>query len=138
MYRQNEGEIAGVFAAARDITGRKRAEEEVLRLNEDLERRVAERTMQLEHAAAELEKRNLEVERVNRMKTDFLGRSSHELRTPLNAILGYSQLLGEQSAGPLPPPYPRFVANIQEGAGTCSTSSTISWISPKSRPDVST
>jgi PAS domain S-box-containing protein len=116
VYRHEGGAIAGVFAAARDITGRKRAEQEVLRLNQDLERRVAERTAQLERAAAELEKRNLEVERVNRMKTDFLGRSSHELRTPLNAILGYSDLLGEQSAGPLPPPYPRFVANIQEGA----------------------
>jgi PAS domain S-box-containing protein len=116
VYRHEGGAIAGVFAAARDITGRKRAEQEVLRLNEDLERRVAERTAQLERAAAELEKRNLEVERVNRMKTDFLGRSSHELRTPLNAIVGYSELLAEQSAGPLPPPYPRFVANIQEGA----------------------
>jgi PAS domain S-box-containing protein len=116
VYRHQGGAIAGMFAAARDITGRKRAEQEVLRLNQDLERRVAERTAQLERAAAELEKRNLEVERVNHMKTDFLGRSSHELRTPLNAILGYSDLLGEQSAGPLPPPYPRFVANIQEGA----------------------
>jgi signal transduction histidine kinase len=53
---------------------------------------------------------------MNQMKTEFLSRISHELRTPLNAIVGYSELLGEQSAGPLPPPYPRFVANIQEGA----------------------
>ena len=88
-----------------DITERRRAEA-----------KLAERTIQLERTAAELEKRNREVERVNRMKTEFLSRSSHELRTPLNAIVGYSELLAEQSAGPLPPPYPRFVANIQEGA----------------------
>jgi signal transduction histidine kinase len=88
-----------------DITERRRAEA-----------KLAERTIQLERTAAELEKRNREVERVNRMKTEFLSRVSHELRTPLNAIVGYSELLAEQSAGPLPPPYPRFVANIQEGA----------------------
>ena len=41
---------------------------------------------------------------------------SHELRTPLNAIVGYSDLLGEEASGPLPPTYKRFVANIQEGA----------------------
>jgi PAS domain S-box-containing protein len=67
-------------------------------------------------AEESLRESNREVERVNRMKTDFLSRMSHELRTPLNAIVGYSDLLSEQSAGPLPPPYPRFVANIQEGA----------------------
>jgi PAS domain S-box-containing protein len=95
-----------------DITERRRAEES-LRENRA---KLAERTIELERAAVELEERNREVERVNRMKTDFLSRMSHELRTPLNAIVGYSDLLSEQSAGPLPPPYPRFVANIQEGA----------------------
>lgn len=81
---------------------RRKSEEDLRSLNEDLERRVAERTA--------------EVERANRMKTEFLARTSHELRTPLNAIVGYSDLLGEEPAGPLPPTYKRFVANIQEGA----------------------
>ena len=94
--RDAQGHIEGASTIARDITERKLAEREVLRLNQDLERRVAER--------------------MNRMKTEFLSRMSHELRTPLNAIVGYSELLSEQPAGPLPPPYPRFVANIQEGA----------------------
>jgi len=111
-----EGRPLRMIGFNRDITDRKHAEQEVLRLNQDLEHRVAERTIQLERTATELEKRNREVERVNQTKTEFLARSSHELRTPLNAIVGYADLLSEQSAGPLPPPYPRFVANIQEGA----------------------
>ena len=96
--RDEQGHITGWAGINLDISALKQAEEGLQRSHD------------------ELEKRNLEVERVNRMKTDFLGRSSHELRTPLNAILGYSELLAEQSAGPLPSPYPRFVANIQEGA----------------------
>ncbi|MGA2722219.1 MAG: CHASE3 domain-containing protein [Bryobacteraceae bacterium] len=95
---------------------RHQAEEDLRSLNEDLERRVAERTSELARAASELETRNREVERANRMKTEFLARMSHELRTPLNAIVGYSDLLGEEVAGPLPPTYARFVDNIQEGA----------------------
>ena len=95
---------------------RRQAEEDLRSLNEDLERRVAERTSELARAASELETRNREVERANRMKTEFLARMSHELRTPLNAVVGYSDLLGEEVAGPLPPTYARFVDNIQEGA----------------------
>ncbi len=99
-----------------DITERKKAEQKVSRLNQELEQRVAERTAELEQMASELETRNREVERANRMKTDFLARMSHELRTPLNAIVGYSDLLAEEGSGPLLPAYKRFTANIQEGA----------------------
>jgi signal transduction histidine kinase/CHASE3 domain sensor protein len=81
---------------------RRSAEEDLRSLNEDLERRVAVRTA--------------EAERANRMKAEFLSRTSHELRTPLNAIVGYSDLLCEEPAGPLPPTYKRFVASIQEAA----------------------
>jgi signal transduction histidine kinase len=78
------------------------------------ERRMAEQAVR--ESRLQLEARNREIERINQMKTEFLARSSHELRTPLNAIVGYSDLLAEQAAGPLPRPYPRYVANIQEGA----------------------
>jgi len=48
VYRNESGEVAGVFAAARDITERKRAEAEIRRLNDKLEKRVVVRTAQLE------------------------------------------------------------------------------------------
>ena len=100
-------------AGLRDVA---RSELEVLQLNQHLERRVTDRTAELARVASELEVRNREVERANRMKTEFLARMSHELRTPLTAIVGFSDLLAEEPAGPLPPVYRRFAANIQSGA----------------------
>lgn len=47
VYRDDRGNVAGVFAAARDVTERRRNEEEIRRLNSDLERRVALRTAEL-------------------------------------------------------------------------------------------
>src|SRR5690606_2639416 len=55
VYRDAAGNVVGVFAAARDITARKRVEEALQRLNEQLEQRVAKRTAQLEAANRELE-----------------------------------------------------------------------------------
>jgi PAS domain S-box-containing protein len=83
-----------------DITKRKQAESEIKNLNAELERRVDERTQELERAL--------------RAKDEFLASMSHELRTPLNAILGLSESLIELTAGPLNEKQRRYVGLISE------------------------
>jgi signal transduction histidine kinase len=104
------------YYLATQIARRRKSEEEILRLNFDLERRIAERTGELTAINAELELRNIEIQRANRLKSEFLARMSHELRTPMNAIMGFSDLLAEEAEGPLNDAYKTFVRHIRNGA----------------------
>jgi PAS domain S-box-containing protein len=110
------GKRTGVLAMVNDITDRKRAEEQIRGLNEELGNRIRERTAQLENMILALQVRNLEVERANQLKSEFLASVSHELRTPLNAILGFAELLEEESTGELNEKQRRFADHILGGA----------------------
>ncbi|MEI6207909.1 MAG: PAS domain S-box protein [Desulfuromonadales bacterium] len=73
-FYDRDRKLQGVFAAARDVTERRR-----------LDQALQEKNVELENATAAAEKANL-------AKSDFLSSMSHEIRTPMNAIIGMSYL----------------------------------------------
>src|SRR5262249_6550264 len=71
-------------------------------------------TTELAEKNRELKDRNEEVERANRLKSEFLSGMSHELRTPLHTIIGFTELLEEQLEGPLNEKQQRFIRHIHK------------------------
>ena len=71
-----------IYAVARDITRRKTAQEEILRVNAQLERQTAIANQMMAQA-----------EMANVAKSEFLANMSHEIRTPMNAVMGMTGLL---------------------------------------------
>ena len=104
-----------VSSAVRDITERKRVENQILQLNEKLE------------AAA------TQAKAANQAKSMFLSTMSHEIRTPMNAILGYAQLM-LRDPGPRSQTRKRISKLSGEAASICWPSSTMFWTCPRSSP----
>jgi PAS domain S-box-containing protein len=96
-FYDRDRKLQGVFAAARDVTERKR-----------FEQALQESNIELEGAKSAAEKANL-------AKSDFLSSMSHELRSPLNAILGFGQLMESSDPPPSAAQAPRIAQILQAG-----------------------
>lgn len=96
-----------IYGFFQDITERKQAEAEILKLNAELEQRVAERTLKLEAANKELEAFSYSV--------------SHDLRAPLRHINGYVGLLNKGFRETLPEKAGHYLSQITDSASQMGT-----------------
>lgn len=102
LHRDEHDQPKGILEVNNDVTERKQAEREILRLNEELEQHVADRTAQLEAANKELEAFSYSV--------------SHDLRAPLRHIDGFSQALLEDYSDKLDKEGKNFLQEVRSAS----------------------
>jgi PAS domain S-box-containing protein len=103
ILTDESGRIYASLSSGEDITERRQAEDEIRRLNAELERRVRERTIQLESSNKELEA--------------FVYSVSHDLRAPLRSIDGFSLALLEEYGGRLDERGRHYLDRVRSAAG---------------------
>jgi len=129
VYRDGTGDVTGVFAAARDVTERKRAENALIMAYNELDDRVKDRTLELQKAntslereiaerkatAEELRRKSEELARSNLELQQFAYIASHDLQEPLRAISGFTELLEKRYKGQIDERADKYIHFIVDG-----------------------
>jgi signal transduction histidine kinase len=109
------GEVTAAVTILHDLSAQMEKSalyEELKKASTLLEAKVRDATAELVRQNELLQRQAIELEAALNAKSLFLANMSHELRTPLNAILGYSSMLLQGVAGPLPEPIRRHLGRI--------------------------
>jgi signal transduction histidine kinase len=96
-YVDSSGHIAGLLHVVQEVTETGRLEQEITQQRNELQLLQSE----LFQRNMELEAANVELKRLDELKSRFVSIAAHELRNPLAAILGYVEVLLDGDIGPL-------------------------------------